>query len=303
MASCCRSHFLLRASCSNNGAENGVRKVASVRRQQEVIAVGRCFWLSGPFKCWVVQEKIRSGCFWDAWRGGSLTVLSLPWCSGSWYVSKPTLAWADPQGESSFCSLPSPGQLLEDAARAEQDGWKGQDCWSSLSLSPTGNSCPRETSAQCFEQKHFQKLPASNEKTWVWCFGFASRVWKISPTACQSDNWLQPFGHFLSAAFKRIKSWSSATSVWLWKRCFSRRTGTVSEETKLSLKDLCILTIWGEKPILQRHASLLTPCLPTCACPQKEMGRGCWVGQWMVLLADASSRRTQPGLQGPSALS
>lgn len=177
MATCCRSQFLLRASCYNNGAVNGVMEVASVRRQQDVIAVGRCFWLTGPFTCWVVQEKIRSDCFSDARRGGSLTVLYMPHCSGSWSLSKSTLARAEPQGESSFSCMPpplTPGSSWWDAALAEsQGGWKGQACWSSFNLSPTGNSCSRETSAQCFEQKPFWKLPASSEKTWSWCFGFA----------------------------------------------------------------------------------------------------------------------------------
>lgn len=109
MVTCCRSQFLLRASCYNNGAGNAVMEVASVRRQQDVIAVGRCFWLTGLFKCWTLQEKIQSGCFSDACRGGSLTVLYMPCCTGSWSLSKSTLARAElqEQGSSSACSLPS----------------------------------------------------------------------------------------------------------------------------------------------------------------------------------------------------
>lgn len=140
MAACCRSQFLLRASCYNNGAVNGALEVASVRRQQDVIAVGRCFWLTGPFKCWAVQEKIQSGFFLDAWRGGNLIVLYRPCCSGSWSLSKSTLARTEPQGQNSFRCMQPPltlGSCWWDAALGDrQEGWKGQACWSSFNLSP-----------------------------------------------------------------------------------------------------------------------------------------------------------------------
>lgn len=178
MAVCCRTQFLLRASCYNNGAVNGALEVASVRRQQDVIAVGRCFWLTGPFKCWAVQEKIRSGFFLDAWRGGNLIVLYRPCCSGSWSLSKSTLARTEPQGQNSFRCMQPPltlGSCWWDAALGDrQEGWKGQACWSSFNLSPAAIPVQEKPLLNGLNRNFAKSCQLwVKKKAWPWCFGFA----------------------------------------------------------------------------------------------------------------------------------
>lgn len=117
-----------------------------------------------------------------------------------------------------FCMQPplTPGSCWWDAAVAErQDGWKGQTRWSSWSClllailvqgKPLLNVSNRNFSKSC--------------QLWVKKHRRGVLVWKISPTAHQSDNYLQPFGHFLSAAFKRVKSLPFGTSVFTLGRMF-----------------------------------------------------------------------------------
>lgn len=175
MATCCRSQFLLRASCYNNGAVNGVMEVASVRRQQDVIAVGRCFWLTGPFRCWVVQEKILSGCFLGAWRGGSVTEFYMPRCSGSWSISKSTLARAEPQGQSSFsCMQPplTPGSCWWDAAPAyRQDGWRDRLVGLPSTCLLLAIPVQEKPLLNVLDRNFSESCQLRLKKTWMWCFG------------------------------------------------------------------------------------------------------------------------------------
>lgn len=95
-------------------------------------------------------------------------VCSVPGCGVSYSLSRSTLARAETQGQEFVflhaASLPT-GSCWGDACFAERQAvtWD-RDCWSLLSLSPTGASCPRETSAQCFKWKSVLILSASREK-------------------------------------------------------------------------------------------------------------------------------------------
>lgn len=166
---CCRSQFLLRASCSDSGVVNGVTQVASVRRQQDVIAIGRCSWLTALLQRWAVQEKIWSGGFSDAWRKCDCAVCALDPDPDPY----PNLLCPEQSLRDRVlfpaCSLPSP-QAAADGMQLLLRGRDGRDRL--VDFPPAGNSCPRETSAQSIELKPFQKLPALSDKTWMWWFGF-----------------------------------------------------------------------------------------------------------------------------------
>lgn len=221
-------------------------EVASVRRQQDVIAVGRCFWLTGPFKCWAVQEKILSGCFSDAWREEI-------WLCSTCLVAldpdpDPNLLWPEQSLRDRVLLLhaasPHSWQLLMDAALAQrQDGWKGQACWALPCLllailvqeKPLLNVLNRNLSKfDNFKWKHRHGVLVLKNIT------YSMSEWQLFATF-----WALPF-----CSIQKSKELILCHFCIYFGRDVSRRTGAVSEETKLSLKDLCILTTREEKPIL-----------------------------------------------------